>query len=161
MFHFPLIWLVYVNKPWNMIGCCVLIEVSNRLGKRCDLEQKWWNLWMSCTNVSKDHQQFQNVCNKAWNRNLLHPWKLLISISSSQLVKPKRIPWAKLRSEQEEKEAARWAGIIINLMILTPWMACTVSNLIFNVLPLLTQGQGQFCKFWKMFFNQIYGLGLK
>ena len=31
------------------------------------------------------------------------------------------------------------------MLILTPWMACTVSNL------------GQFCKFWKMFFNQIYG----
>ena len=124
MFHFPLIWLVYVNKPWNMIGCCVLIEVSNRLGKKCDLEPKWWNLWMSCTNVSqsdcKDHQQFQNVCNKAWNRNLLHPWKLpCIFIFSSQPVKPKRIPWAKLRSEQEEKEAARWAGIILNLTLLT------------------------------------------
>ena len=59
VFHFPLIWLVYVNKPWNVIGCCVLIEVSNRLRKRCDLEQKWCNLWISCTNVSqsdcKDH----------------------------------------------------------------------------------------------------------
>lgn len=33
------------------------------------------------------------------------------SDESSQPVKPKRIPWAKLRSEQEEKEAARWADL--------------------------------------------------
>ena len=39
------------------------------------------------------------------------------------------------------------------MLILAPWMACTVGNLIFNVLPLLTQGQGQFCKFWKSFFQ--------
>ena len=28
-FHFPAIWLVTLNKPWNLIGCCVLVKLSH------------------------------------------------------------------------------------------------------------------------------------
>ena len=40
VFLFPAIWLVTVNKPWNLIGCFVLVFLSHWLGKWCDLEQK-------------------------------------------------------------------------------------------------------------------------
>ena len=39
--HFPVIWLVTLNKPWNLIGCCVFTEPSSLTGKkRCNLKQK-------------------------------------------------------------------------------------------------------------------------
>ena len=34
--HFPTIWLISSNKPWNLFGCCVLVKLSHWLGKRCD-----------------------------------------------------------------------------------------------------------------------------
>ena len=66
-FHSPLIWLGTINKPWNLIGCCVLLKASQWPGKRCDLEQKWFDSWINYTDESqwdcKDHQLFQNECN--------------------------------------------------------------------------------------------------
>ena len=39
--HFPVIWLVTLNKPWNLISCCVFTEPSSLAGeKRCNLTQK-------------------------------------------------------------------------------------------------------------------------
>ena len=40
VFRFPAIWLVTWNKPWNLIGCFVLVFLSHWLGKWRDLEQK-------------------------------------------------------------------------------------------------------------------------
>ena len=41
VYHFPVIWLVTLNKPWNLIGCCVFTEPSSLAGKkRCNLKQK-------------------------------------------------------------------------------------------------------------------------
>ena len=65
--HSPLIWLGTINKPWNLIGCCVLLNAFQWPGKRCDLEQKWFDSWINYTDESqwdcKDHQLFQNECN--------------------------------------------------------------------------------------------------
>ena len=40
VFHFPAIWLVTLNKPWNLIGCFVFSVASSLAGKKCDLKQK-------------------------------------------------------------------------------------------------------------------------
>ena len=51
VFHLPAIWLISLNKLWNLIHCCVLIKLSHWLRKRCNLEHKmvqfgnkshWW-----------------------------------------------------------------------------------------------------------------------
>ena len=34
VFHFPAIWLVTLNKPWNLIGCFVFSEASSLAGKK-------------------------------------------------------------------------------------------------------------------------------
>ena len=36
VFHFPAIWLVASNKPWNLIGCFMLSVAFSLLGKRFD-----------------------------------------------------------------------------------------------------------------------------
>ena len=70
----PLIWLVTINKPWHLMGCCVLLKVFRWLGKRCDLEQKWFDSWINYTDESqwdcKDHQWFQNECNTKYKTHL-------------------------------------------------------------------------------------------
>ena len=38
VFHFPAIRLVTLNKPWNLIGCFVLLLLSHWLWRRCDFE---------------------------------------------------------------------------------------------------------------------------
>ena len=48
--HFPAIWLVTLNKPWNLIGCFVFSVASSLAGKRCNLRQIM--VWF----VSKSHQ---------------------------------------------------------------------------------------------------------
>ena len=40
VFHFPAIWLVTLNKPWNLIGYFVFSVASSLAGKRCNLKQK-------------------------------------------------------------------------------------------------------------------------
>ena len=35
VFHFPVIWLVTLNKPWNLIGCFVFSVASSLAGKKC------------------------------------------------------------------------------------------------------------------------------
>ena len=70
----PLIWLVTINKPWHLMGCCVLLKVFRWLGKRCNLEQKmvwfmnklhWWELM-----GLQGSQWFQNECNKKYKTHL-------------------------------------------------------------------------------------------
>ena len=34
VFHFPAIWSVTLNKPWNLIGCFVFSEASSLAGKK-------------------------------------------------------------------------------------------------------------------------------
>ena len=59
--HFPTIWLVILNKPWNVIGCWILVKLSHWPGRNAiwDLE-KWCDSWVNCTIKSqsdcKDHQ---------------------------------------------------------------------------------------------------------
>ena len=32
-FHFPAMWFVSLNKPWNLIGCCILVKILHWLRK--------------------------------------------------------------------------------------------------------------------------------
>ena len=62
----------YINKIWNVFGCAVLVILFHWLGKRCNLEQTdSVNLWINHTAESqsdfRDHQWFQNGCNKLVN----------------------------------------------------------------------------------------------
>ena len=61
VFHFPAIWLVTLNKPWNLIGCFVLVFLSHWLGKWCDLGTA------ESQSDRKDHQWFLDGCNKVNN----------------------------------------------------------------------------------------------
>lgn len=47
VFYFPTIWLVTLNKPWNLICCFVVALLSHWLGKRCHIEQKIVCLWIN------------------------------------------------------------------------------------------------------------------
>ena len=38
--HFSATGLISLNKPRNLIGCCVLVKLSHWLGKGCDLEHE-------------------------------------------------------------------------------------------------------------------------
>ena len=40
VFHLPAIWLISLNKLWNLIHWCVLIKLSHWLRKRCNLEHE-------------------------------------------------------------------------------------------------------------------------
>ena len=40
VFHFPAIWLVTLNKPWNLIGCFVLSVTSSLAGKKMRFRAK-------------------------------------------------------------------------------------------------------------------------
>ena len=50
VFYFPAIWLVSLNKPWNLIGCFV-ISVASLAGKSMQFKfKKWCNSWMNHIN---------------------------------------------------------------------------------------------------------------
>ena len=40
VFHFLTVWLVTLKKPWNVIGCFVLVQPPYWLGKGCNSKQK-------------------------------------------------------------------------------------------------------------------------
>ena len=40
VFHFPVIWLVTLNKPWNLIGCFVFSVASSLAGKKMRFKTK-------------------------------------------------------------------------------------------------------------------------
>ena len=40
VFHFPAIWLVTLNKPWNLIGCFVFSVASSLAGKKMQFKAK-------------------------------------------------------------------------------------------------------------------------
>ena len=40
VFHFPAIWLVTLNKPWNLIGCFVFSVASSMAGKKIRFKAK-------------------------------------------------------------------------------------------------------------------------
>ena len=40
VFHFPAIWLVTLNKPWNLIGCFVFSLATSLAGKRMQFKAK-------------------------------------------------------------------------------------------------------------------------
>ena len=40
VFHFPAIWLVTLNKPWNLIGCFVFSVASSLAGKKMRFKAK-------------------------------------------------------------------------------------------------------------------------
>ena len=73
VFHFPVMWLVSLKKPWNLIGSFGFsVPFSLAEKKRCDLEQKIdgecdLGINRTAENQShcKDNQWFQNECNKA------------------------------------------------------------------------------------------------
>ena len=51
VFHFPAIWLVTLNKPWNLIGCFVFSVASSLAGKKMRFEaKKWCDSWIYRTN---------------------------------------------------------------------------------------------------------------
>ena len=76
--HFPTIWLVSLKKPWNLIGCFVLLSHCHWLRKRCDLEQNWCDSWINSTTESqsdcKANQWFQNGFNKTVNCSTKPNW---------------------------------------------------------------------------------------
>ena len=41
IFHFPLILLIFINEPRNLIGNCVFSKVPHWLGKDAILSEKW------------------------------------------------------------------------------------------------------------------------
>ena len=43
VFHFPAIWLVTLNKPWNLIGCFVFSVACSLAGKK---------MWLKAKNVA-------------------------------------------------------------------------------------------------------------
>ena len=46
IFHFSAIWLVTLNKPWNLIGCFVISVASSLAGKKMQFKvKKWCNSW--------------------------------------------------------------------------------------------------------------------
>ena len=46
VFHFSAIWLVTLNKPWNLIGCFVISVASSLAGKKMQFKvKKWCNSW--------------------------------------------------------------------------------------------------------------------
>ena len=50
VFHFPAIWLVTLNKPWNLIGCFVFSVACSLAGKKMQFIAKWCDSWINCTN---------------------------------------------------------------------------------------------------------------
>ena len=40
VFHFPAIWLVTLNKPWNLIGCFVFSLATSLAGKKMQFKAK-------------------------------------------------------------------------------------------------------------------------
>ena len=40
VYHFPAIWLVTLNKPWNLIGCFVFSVASSLAGKKMQFKAK-------------------------------------------------------------------------------------------------------------------------
>ena len=40
VFHFPVIWSVTLNKPWNLIGCFVFSVASSLAGKKMQFKAK-------------------------------------------------------------------------------------------------------------------------
>ena len=95
-FHSPLIWLGTINKPWNLIGCCVLLKASQWPGKRCDLEQKWFDSWINYTDESqwdcKDHQLFQNERNNTLVSSISrYFFSLMVQHLWSNFLKEKKI----------------------------------------------------------------------
>ena len=40
VFYFPAIWLVTLNKPWNLIGCFVFSVASSLAGKKMQFKAK-------------------------------------------------------------------------------------------------------------------------
>ena len=40
VYHFPAIWLVTLNKPWNLIGCFVFSEASSLAWKKMQFKAK-------------------------------------------------------------------------------------------------------------------------
>ena len=50
VFHFPAVWLVTLNKPWNLIDCFVFSVASSLAGKKIWFEKKMVQF------VNKSHQ---------------------------------------------------------------------------------------------------------
>ena len=51
VFHFPAIWLVTLNKPWNLSGCFVFNVASSLTGKKMWFKAKKWCVsWINRTN---------------------------------------------------------------------------------------------------------------
>ena len=51
VFHFPAVWLVTLNKPWNLIGCFLFSITSSLTGKKMRFKaKKLCDLWINCTN---------------------------------------------------------------------------------------------------------------
>ena len=49
--HFPAIWSVTLNKPWNLIGCFVYNVAPSLAGKKMQFRAKnWCDSWINCIN---------------------------------------------------------------------------------------------------------------
>ena len=48
VFHFPAIWLVTLNKPWNLVGCFVFSVACSFAGKKMRFKAK--KSWLNRTN---------------------------------------------------------------------------------------------------------------
>ena len=57
-FHFPAMWLVSLNKPWNLIGCCILVKILHWLGKDA-IQNSRINRISESRSDYKEHQWFQ------------------------------------------------------------------------------------------------------
>ena len=66
IFHFPEIWLVTLNKLWNLISCFVF-SVASLAGKKCDLKQKmvWQTVPIRANHITGTTTDFKmGVINK-------------------------------------------------------------------------------------------------
>ena len=67
--HFLAIWLISLNRPWNLIGRHVLIKLGEKCHKMMLFDKK--NYTGKSQTDCKDHKWFENGCNKGcyWARS--------------------------------------------------------------------------------------------
>lgn len=88
------IWFVTLNKPQIQIGWCVLVKISNWLGKRCNLELKMARF------MNKLHQLEPSDCKKNhWFQNGCHKCSLTIVYRESAGTEDRKVA----RDHQERK----------------------------------------------------------
>ena len=79
VFHFPAIWLVTLNKPWNLIGCFVLSVTSSLAGKKMQYRAKSGAIWANqITGTTNDFKMDVIKCSQHKDLQQLWPESNLI-----------------------------------------------------------------------------------